>query len=336
MAERWHEESTAGVRRRVARMSPRQRRWRTAALVAALLVWVNPLPLSHPFLFSNLGYGVRYFAGAKHNNTGLMYTQSQRPKEAIDEFNAAIEWNPTFITSYYKKAHAQNMQYNQQGSKDTYDELMKYAPDYSEIHYNLGVINRVLSESLERDAMSKVDPDQRREMIEKAREDLAASLEQYAKAAEMSNKVSIQYAYGQALQKSASVAPTPEQRQELLRKAAEVYDRMHDLKLTVAVQEENQLATEQQMKKEAAQLAAELYESVGDYADAGRAYRTVFREQPGNTEFMAKAVEMYRKAQFSNGRWSAARSTSRRGTSWRDCLRRGKTPPACAPHIGSR
>lgn len=295
-AEKWHAEETAGPRHRPARLTSRQRNLRLAAVVVALLIWVNPFPLSRPFLLSNFGYGVRYFAGAEANNNGLIYTQSNRPQEAIREFDRALAWNPTFITSYYKKAHAQNMLAKHEDSKASYEDLMRYAPDYSEVHYNFGVINRILSSDLQREALQIADAAERKKRVDRAYELIEASREQFALAAKMCNKISVQYQYAQALRESAAVAKTPEDRLKLTREAAAVYDRIRGLAFTLATQEENQLETEEQQKEAAARMAPLLFEEIGDYARAADAYRALFRLVPGKTEYMGKAVEMFTKA----------------------------------------
>ncbi len=241
---------------------------RACVLVLAFVLWINPLPKSHPFLYSNAGYGIRYFVGAKQNNDGLIYSEADRPQEAAQAFTRAIEWNPTFPTSYYKKAHAQNLLNDTQGALDTYETLARLAPDYSEIRYNLGVIHRLLADRDFDEAARTSDQDKKKALDEYAKTHLAESLEQYAIAAKLCNKISIQYSYAGALQKSADATDDPARHRQLLLQAADLYDRVKDLPLTWALQEIDQGQQENQMKASAAQLAPRLREQARETSKA--------------------------------------------------------------------
>src|SRR5690606_6065736 len=121
------------------------------------------------FTLWNWYYGYVYFAGAYNNNEGvkLMTTVEKLPNlppqdkqrlllRAIDHFNTATDYNPTFLTSYYKVAHCYNqlaalnagepqehLRFQQESLK-AYNELSKYAKDYAEIHFNLGIVNNIV------------------------------------------------------------------------------------------------------------------------------------------------------------------------------------------------
>ena len=114
-------------------------------------------------------YGVRYFISAIYNNKGLTEaskgeneisrfeyelskqgTVNQKAKEyflsAIAEYKQSLRFNPTFITSYYKMAHAYNAIGDEESALKTYQELQKYSPDYSQVHYNLGNMHLALAQ----------------------------------------------------------------------------------------------------------------------------------------------------------------------------------------------
>ncbi|MCX7000917.1 MAG: tetratricopeptide repeat protein [Candidatus Sumerlaeota bacterium] len=106
-------------------------------------------------------YGVRYLISAIYNNKGLMEAgrgenemsriehelakqgMNQKAKEyflsAIADYKQALRYNPTFITSYYKMAHAYGSIGDDETALKTYQELQKYSPDYSQVHFNLGI-----------------------------------------------------------------------------------------------------------------------------------------------------------------------------------------------------
>jgi len=114
-------------------------------------------------------YGVRYFISAIYNNKGLMEagrgenemsrfeyelakqgTMNQKAKEyflsAITDYKQALRYNPTFITSYYKMAHAYGSIGDEESALKTYQELQRYSPDYSQVHYNLGNMHLALAQ----------------------------------------------------------------------------------------------------------------------------------------------------------------------------------------------
>jgi O-antigen ligase/tetratricopeptide (TPR) repeat protein len=301
-------------RRRAVRLEPAQRLVRLAALVGAVVVWINPLPPSRPFFYSNFGYGIRYLLGAKNNNDGLILINQSDPEvsggrlspaerrqlrqQAVERFRAAVRWNPTFVTTYYKMAHGYNLLEDHVTSLEVYFALQRYAPHYSEIHYNLGVIHRMVSDLFIEKMNSETDARRREDLRKESEQHLMRSLEEYAIAAKMSNKISVQFSHAAALEEVARTLAgrEPESTLRYYRQAAQVYDQIRDLPLTVATQEENQIKREEGLRDSAIRRAPMLYERVGDWGDAARAYREVFRLEPGNTVYMRKAVECYLKA----------------------------------------
>jgi tetratricopeptide (TPR) repeat protein len=195
-------------------------------------------------------------------------------------------------------AHGYNLLEDHVTSLEVYFALQRYAPHYSEIHYNLGVIHRMVSDLFIEKMNSETDARRREDLRKESEQHLMRSLEEYAIAAKMSNKISVQFSHAAALEEVARTLAgrEPESTLRYYRQAAQVYDQIRDLPLTVATQEENQIKREEGLRDSAIRRAPMLYERVGDWGDAARAYREVFRLEPGNTVYMRKAVECYLKA----------------------------------------
>ncbi len=202
-------------------------------------------------------YGIHYFLGAYYNKQGLDYSIVRQYPIAITNFKKALEYNPTFITTYYKLAHA----YNQNGQTalalKTYEDLAKYAPDYSEIHYNLGVMYSALGNN-------------------------AASSKEFVKAAEMSNKVNVQYTMAQVYQKNG-----------LYEKARDVLIKMPQYKRDPR---DEQMTTEKeaQFKLRAKEQLVQVAVSLGDYALAEKTQYELFRQDPGNPKYIRGLINIYK------------------------------------------
>jgi len=135
------------------------------------------------FYYLSCIYGVRYWSSEVHNEKGLIQSkwgesyeeeirrreksdpamgvgkeETQRKVEdlkkiaernyqtAIAEYQTSIKYNPTFLSAYYKLAHAYNSIGDAENSLKTYRALQKYSPDYAEVHYNLGIVLSLLAE----------------------------------------------------------------------------------------------------------------------------------------------------------------------------------------------
>lgn len=126
-------------------------------------------------LFFNTDYGIRYFRSAAHfskghsirDNADKLLERSRNPKvtnnnperiqkmldtadwlykQAIPSFNKSIKILPCFIRSYYHLAYCYSTQGRDKEALAEYVALQRYAPDYAEIHRNLGNIYRRLGE----------------------------------------------------------------------------------------------------------------------------------------------------------------------------------------------
>jgi O-antigen ligase/polysaccharide polymerase Wzy-like membrane protein/tetratricopeptide repeat protein len=178
-----------------------------------------------PAVFLCARFGQRRFSGARYNNNGLTFskigenyakqekkytqmaqsgnykTEDVKPyisqarklkfenyRNAIDSFKKALEYNPYFITTYYKLAHSYNSIGDIENSVKAYRELQKFAPDYSEIHFNLGIVSSAIARNYSRDLMEANSKEKREEITGMIKEMEDQSLREFKIAAKMSNK----------------------------------------------------------------------------------------------------------------------------------------------------
>jgi tetratricopeptide (TPR) repeat protein len=148
-------------------------------------------------------YGVRYFIGAIYNNKGILEAsmgeyeilknENQKLRQhymsAIAEYKQSLRYNPTFITTYYKMAHAYNAIGDEESALKTYQELQRYSPDYSQAHFNLGIVHSALAQKTKDQTVAG-----------KHREE---SLREFKIAAHMSSEESIQNMYRQKLEEAS-------------------------------------------------------------------------------------------------------------------------------------
>lgn len=280
------------------------------------------------FMAFSVPYGLIYFNAAKSNNDGLLKLQNfgdlcdqvaANPKlrtpsvlnkvkdvglETVRDFSRALKWQPSYITSYYKLAHVYsrlaNLLASQEDSeiwwrraKETYDELRKYAPDYSEIHFNYGILAWFFY-------IDTRDPEQ-----------LAAALKSFRRAAEMSNKLAVQDKYRDVLMGAGSelrLASTDEEKKERSQAVAEV--------LPELVTPETRSSFDPLMKEIRNLLAA------GDYGKAALVEAEVLRdlaltvaehiltlsnrEGPAGTEVIIKTRRALVNEYFNRGTYAKA------------------------------
>lgn len=118
----------------------------------------------------------------------LKKTAERHYQSAIAEFQMSIKSNPTFLSAYYKLAHAYNSIGDAENSLKTYRKLQRYSPDYSEVHYNLGIVLSLLAEKAQDQTQAA-----------KHREE---ALREFKIAARMSTKESIQEMYRRKIRES--------------------------------------------------------------------------------------------------------------------------------------
>ena len=143
-------------------------------------------------------FGVRYWMAAYNNNEGIIQMNYAEQLEAhgdrasarrfydsaIERFNDSVAWWPGFITAFYKLAHAYSKVGDDAKALETYLTLAEYAPDYSEIHRNFGIIYQMM-------AMGQQNAQQRDDY-------LRASLDAYIRSAQVAHKIGVQMSLAQA------------------------------------------------------------------------------------------------------------------------------------------
>ncbi len=186
-------------------------------------------------------------------------------QDSIRQHNISLRYNPWFITTYYKMAHAQNMIGDIEGALKTYEVLQKYAPDYSEIHFNLGVVNDTLAQTKRREAAAAA-PEKRAGLLEEAAAHDVASLREFQISARMSNKAAVQETYGKKLVMA-----------QKYREALPVFEFLRESDMD---------------KMPHIQTIAWLSDQLGEEEKAFEAYKALFHADPTN-DFVSSRVEMY-------------------------------------------
>jgi tetratricopeptide (TPR) repeat protein len=229
-------------------------------------------------------YSVRYFKGAAANNKGLKYLSINQYNKGVESFKRALRWNPTFITSYYKLAHAYNQLGDTEKALETYYDLARYAPDYSEIHYNFGVVHASLADRKGRKLQAgNLSEEEQMRLREEIGDHKEAALEEFETASRMSNKPHIKYTVAMVYKQYG-----------MLEKAFEIYKNMRNYKVKFfdeSITEEDLKRIYQKSEIEAARLAMAL----GKYEYAEEAYRDIYSKYPGEEEYFRGLETIYNK-----------------------------------------
>ncbi|MEQ8821540.1 MAG: O-antigen ligase family protein [Sumerlaeia bacterium] len=270
--------------------------------------------------------GKHYFAASVANNQGVLiisrtpmsekglgiskaqfinYAGNEMEK-ARKLFDTAMEENPNFITSYYKQAHVYNRLaslYEAAGNREkseemqlkgleVYADLRELAPDYSEIHYNLAVINADLADDYKQQAQAMpAGSEQRQAMMEKARATMEEAIVSVDRAAELSNKINVYYIRGLFYERLAAMHPEGSEKYlTAIANAARSYETARDAPFARVLQDENQRETEEAQKRLAAGKAAGLYNLAKMYPEAGEAYWKVYQENPNDSQPLNRAI----------------------------------------------
>jgi tetratricopeptide (TPR) repeat protein len=263
-----------------------------------------------PIVFVSARYGIYYFIAAKLHNDGLLYAnvgegyadKAQKLTEqaqsegnnsedtsrkikayeqvsdevfriAIDNYKKSLEYNPYFITTYYKLAHAYNSVGDMESALEAYHDLQVFAPEYSQIHFNLGVINSALSQRKKRLAMrengsSQPGENTQRAMLLREAEKLdEVALEEFKIAAKMSNMNNEQDMYGKKLIQEGKYVD-----------ALKVYQFLNSRSL---------------QNFEYLQALAYLSEKLNHYEDALKYYTRLFQTDPTNENYSSRIEMLY-------------------------------------------
>ncbi|GAB4325299.1 MAG: hypothetical protein Kow0059_21290 [Candidatus Sumerlaeia bacterium] len=233
-------------------------------------------------------YGYVHFAGAYWNNEGIKkmqvvdelttlppQTRKSYLLDAIECFNRATRLNPTFLTSYYKVAHcynqlaaleaankAEQLKYQKQ-ALDTYRNLQKYAFDYAEIHYNLGIVNKMIYD------------------LTGDEQYLKASLAELIEAGRQSNKITVQFRLAEAYKDNAD-----------LPSAARTLERVLTLPLQRDPEERKR---DQYYQNQAPYTLLGYYLDMKDYDNAERVAQGLLEKNPADAVAIRQLSTIYRQ-----------------------------------------
>jgi tetratricopeptide (TPR) repeat protein len=222
-------------------------------------------------------------------------------KRGIVAFNKAIELDPARPTTYYKLAHAYNRLADEENSLKQYLALQRFSPDYSEIHYNLGVIyyNMALDA---REALDKAEKDGNSRGAEAARsrliENFDKSIAQFERQSKLSNKVSVWYFWANVCGlKADALDPESPEAKALYLKAGEVQLRTSTLPISKVIQEVGQEEREQELRYRALRRAKDSFAKAGEPLRAAEAAEAFLKQVPSSLASLRDAVEYYEKAE---------------------------------------
>jgi O-antigen ligase/tetratricopeptide (TPR) repeat protein len=265
------------------------------------------LLLTVVFCYQSTKFGIRQFRAAIFHNTGWQYAEYSRPyiaagykSKEIDEllnkaeqnYQKALELDPTRLTTYYRLASVYNNKGDIESALKAYTNLQKYAPDYSEIHYNLGVIH--FNKAAQYLSSKQVTANEK----QLAGNELELSLKSFKQAAEQSNKISIHYYYGTTARQLGKIlgADTPEGK-EAYNMAGEILENIANLPTSTVIQEKGQVETETELRYDAAILASDCYEKAANFTAAAVAYTQSLENNPTSLKSLQQIIRLYSKAE---------------------------------------
>lgn len=229
--------------------------------------------------------------------------------KGVKSFAKVAELNPTYITSYYRCAHYENQMANtyrvmfaqalkqnssqiekpevqqalqtfasrysehQDNALKQYRLIQQYAPDYSEIHNNIAILESAKT-SMEREFFNFFNPGQtpEAEKMNEWRESYKRSLESIQKATTQSNKISIWHLQGTLYEDASNFYSNADPEfSDYLTKSGEAFEKAAQLPLTQATQQENQIQTEKQMRLLSARKCINNYMLAQNWAKASEA-----------------------------------------------------------------
>jgi tetratricopeptide (TPR) repeat protein len=274
------------------------RRWGNQAAGQILLV------CAVLFAAHSTAKGVRLFRAAYYHNEGLVLSEGLPAhivgssavitdprvvpffRAAETNFRRALELDPTRLTTYYKLAHVYNRLGESENALKAYRELQRYAPDYAEVHYNLAVIHYNLSTELAAAGDTRL-----------AREHADAATSYFARAAKLSNKVSVWFSRATAYLHAAERYPVDsEERRSRNLKAAEVFLETTSKPVARVIQEAGQTEREEEMRLRSWAMAADAFARAGDWARAAEVAEEYSRRAPDNLAHLQLTVTYYERA----------------------------------------
>ncbi len=200
-------------------------------------------------------------------------------RRAASGFREALKLDPTRATTYYKLGYTLNRLGEVDAALKAYRELQLYSPDYSEVHYNVGLLCQSAALEL---AASKDREDQLR-----AIDYLEESVVEFRRAAKLSRRLYVHRQYARTLLQWARILEGDEGR-TLAREAAQAYAAMAEFKLPA---DKGDRVREELARLDAIQQAPVAFKLAGDTRAALDAYDRLLREQPGDTAAFRGAIE---------------------------------------------
>lgn len=204
--------------------------------------------------------------------------------KAGEFFRASLADDPTRPTTYYKLGYVYNRTNDAVRALQTYQDLQKYSPDYSEIHYNLGVLHQGMAMA----AARIDDPAESRKAIAS----MEAAVNEFRRAAELSKRLYVHKQYASTLLVCAGMLGD-EDGKPFAREAGRVLSAMTKFRLPA---DKAERAREEAARLDALRNAPEAYMRSEDYELALDAYEQLLAEQPSDT---GGFVGAYYAARFS-------------------------------------
>lgn len=282
------------------------------------------LPVAKVLLVLSLGYVVyisawsaRLFKAAFHHAEGMKRTElpeqffgpaGKAVDPAVIDFLRvgqghlvrALELDPARPTTYYKLAHVYNRLDDSEKSLATYVAMQTYAPDYSEVHYNLAIINYDLAYRQILRKNKAIEEGRNAEALE-AQDRIHAYLIAGTKAGEraiqQSNKISVWYFVGTLYQALGIEYPqgSEESKRHHLR-AAEILLRTSDFPVSRVIQEAGQVQKEEEERFRAITMAADNFQRAGEPLRAAQAMERAAQRDPSSMRLLTRAVDLYNSA----------------------------------------
>jgi tetratricopeptide (TPR) repeat protein len=149
-----------------------------------------------------------------------------------------------------------------------YEELQEYAPDYSEIHFNLGVVHFVLAQEKKR-LLAKASAQERTTLAEEIARHDEVSLKEFQIAARMANKEQIRLMYAKKL---------------VMAQKYEEAKKVYEYLLTLSPNELDYVRS-----------LALICDQTSDYEGALKYYTRIFHADPTNESVSARLEWYYQK-----------------------------------------
>lgn len=283
-----------------------------------------PSPAAYGLMAATLAYAVyisawsaRLFEAAFHHAEGMKRTElpeqffgpaGKAVDPAVIDFLRvgeshlvkALELDPARPTTYYKLAHVYNRLDDSEKSLATYRAMQAFAPDYSEVHYNLAIINYDLAyrQILRKNkAIEEGRNDEALDAQNRIHEYLIAGTEAGERAIQQSNKISVWYFVGTLYQALGIEYPqgTEESKRHHLR-AAEIFLRTADFPVSRVIQEAGQVQKEEEERFRAITMAADNFQRAGEPYRAAQAMERALQRDPSSMRLLTRTVDLYNSA----------------------------------------